>query len=168
MKKSLLIALCCITVLFAACKKEKPYEKFVGDYQGTVIVNGKMEVQQFPQANHEIVNQEQPISITLTPGAKDNLVVLSYRPEGQTETYTTVGTITNDFVDFEPIVVDQDIEQSHLTATFDVDGTLSGNQLLFRGEIDGNGSLNATELPMALEYKVFGTFVGPLTKTVAQ
>ena len=31
--------MCCITVLCAACKKEKPYEKFVGDYKGNCLID---------------------------------------------------------------------------------------------------------------------------------
>ena len=44
MKRSLIIALCCLSVLFAACNKEKPYEKFIGDYEGSGTINGTITV----------------------------------------------------------------------------------------------------------------------------
>ena len=39
MKKHLIIALCCLAALFTACNKEKPNEKFIGDWYGDGIVN---------------------------------------------------------------------------------------------------------------------------------
>ena len=80
MKKALIIAACCLTVLFTACNKEKPNEKFVGDWYGTGIVNGTMTMT-MPVYGQEYVqefnNIEIPMDINLAAGEAKNEVVLT-------------------------------------------------------------------------------------------
>lgn len=167
MRKSIIIALCCITVLFAACKKEKPYEKFVGDYLGQVLINGTMDVPLF-NYNQELVDQPFNMNLTLTQGTTDDQVILTYHPEGQNETYATTGTIVNDFVDFEPINIETDVDQSHIKASFDFEGTLVDNvQLAMKGTINGNGTIQmGQDIPIPTPFTITGTAKGTLIKQV--
>ena len=166
MKKTLIIALCCITVLFAACKKEKPYEKFVGEYLGQVLITGTMNVPLF-NYNQELTDQPFNLNFTLTQGTTDDQVILSYQPEGQNEIYTTTGIITNNFVDFEPINIETDVDQSHVKATFDFEGNLVDNsQLALSGTITGDGTIQTQDIPIPTPFTVNGTAKGTLIKQV--
>lgn len=166
MKKTLIIALCCITVLFAACKKEKPYEKFVGMYDGEVLINGTFQVPLFPQLNRIIENEPFKLDFTLTQGSNDNQVILTYKPQGQNETYATTGNIKDNFVDFEPITVNQDIDQSHLNATIDLEGTIADNQLALEGTMSGKGSLMYGEMTFPVNYTIDATLNGTIQRYV--
>lgn len=167
MKKTLIIALCCITVLFAACKKEKPYEKFIGNYDGTVLVNGALKFPFFPQLNKEINNEPFELNFALTQGETDDQVILTYAPSGQNQTFTTTGNIKDNFVDFAPIIVNQDIDQSHLNASIDLEGTLANDELALTGTLTGNGSLKTDEMTLSVDYTIEGTMAGSVKKEVA-
>ena len=164
MKKTLIIALCCITVLIAACKKEKPYEKFIGEYEGTVYINGTMTVTGLYTQNLD--NEPFELNFTLTQGTSDNQVILTYHPQGQSETYATTGTIADNYVDFEPITFNQNVDQSHVDATIDLEGTLSGNDLAMIGTMNGSGTLQTDQMLIPAQFTMNATLKGTVTKQV--
>ena len=173
MKKILFIAMCCITVLFAACKKdnpvepEKPNEKFVGYYNGTSWVNGKIFLNNplSPESplTQDIDSLDLSMSFDITAGDADNKVVMVAKPENQEETYTVNGTVSDNNVEFEAFTIEKDFSENQITgtvnATLVMSGTLSGNTLNIVGTITGNGTTTSyISLPFTLEGDMTGTF----------
>ncbi len=161
MKRTLIIALCCLTALLTACNKEKPYEKFVGDYEGSGLINGTMTVLTFNQEFNDVAI---PMKINLAPGDADNKVVLTYINDELEETYTATGTITNNDVDFDPVTVNTTVENYIVSATLDMTGTLEGTVLTLDGAVTGGGTY--TDGGLTLPYTIEGTVVGTLNKIV--
>ena len=115
MKKALIIAACCLTVLFTACNKEKPNEKFVGDWYGTGIVNGTMTMAVLGNEYvQEFNNIEIPMDINLSAGEAKNEVILTYTDEEMHETSTAKGIVKDNDVDFDPIDVLGRRETAHI------------------------------------------------------
>ena len=168
MKKALIIAACCLTVLFTACNKEKPNEKFVGDWYGTGIVNGTMTM---TALGHELVqefnNIEIPMDINLSAGEAKNEVILTYTDEEMHETYTAKGIVKDNDVDFDPIDVDMTVEGTTVTATLDLKGTLSSNEevLALNGTVSGEGSF--AEGGSSIPYTANGTVTATLHRGTA-
>ena len=165
MKRTLIIALCCLTALLAACNKEKPYEKFIGDYEGSGLVNGKITTvfltQEFVQEFNDVAL---PMKINLAPGDADNKVILTYINDELEETYTATGTITNNDVDFDPVTVNTTVENYVVSATLDMTGSLAGTALTLNGVVTGDGTVS--EGGMSLPYTIEGTMAGTLNKIV--
>ena len=153
MKKSLVIALCCITVLFAACKKEKPNEKFIGDYKGSCLVDPTVTFEN-PLIPGQTLTQELdditiPMEVTITAGDADDRIVMSYKPEGQDRTYTFNGTINkHDVVEFGTINLIETYEGYTVNATVDMTGTLVENAFSLTGTINGTGTTALLEVPI--------------------
>ncbi len=162
MKKSLVIAMCCITVLCAACKKEKPYEKFVGDYKGNCLIDPTITMDN-PLIPGQTITQNLdditiPMEVTLSAGDADDRIVMTYQPEGQDRTYSFYGTIKkNDVVEFGTVSINETFEGYTINAnvanmtgtlvntTFSINGTVNGtgSTLLFDTPITMTGSMNA-------------------------
>lgn len=179
MKKILFIAMCCFTVLFAACKKDnpveqvKPNEKFVGCYNGTSWVNGKIFVTNpmSPETpmTQDIDSLDLSMSFDIAAGDADNKVVMTAKPENQEETYTVNGTVSDNNVEFEAFTIERDFAEDQITgtvnATLVMSGTLSGNTLNIVGTITGNGTTTSyISLPFTLEGDMTGTFTKVVTE----
>lgn len=168
MKKHLIIALCCLAALFTACNKEKPNEKFIGDWYGDGIVNGTMTMtvigQEFVQ---EFNNIEIPMDINLSAGEAKNEVVLTYTDEEMHETYTSKGIVKDNDVDFDPIDVNMTVEGTTVTATLDLKATLSSNEevLALNGTVSGQG--NYAEGGNSIPYTANGTVTATLHRGTA-
>ena len=163
MKKTIIIAMCCLTVLFAGCKKEKPYERFIGEYEGSGIINGTMSVLTFNQNFNDVAI---PIKISLSAGDADNQVVMTYINEELSETYTATGTITNNDVDFDPVEVNTMIENYVVNASLDMSGSLTGTSLTLNGAVTGGGTY--TDGGLQLPYTIQGTMTGTVNKIVEE
>lgn len=166
MKKSLIIAMCCITVLFAACKKEKPYEKFLGNYNGSALVNGTVTIGSGSTTLNKDIEQTFPMTISLSAGEADNKLVLTYIPDEQQETFTATGTITNDKVVFDPIQVNQVIEGSAIDITLNLEGTLTGNIFAMNGTFNGDGNVSIAGQLIPIPFTTTGTVTANLNKLV--
>ena len=166
MKKSLIIAMCCITVLFAACKKEKPYEKFLGNYNGSALVNGTVTIGSGSTTLNKDIEQTFPMTISLSAGEADNKLVLTYIPDEQQETFTATGTITNDKVVFDPIQVNQVIEGSAIDITLNLNGTLTGNIFAMNGTFNGDGNVSIAGQLIPIPFTTTGTVTANLNKLV--
>lgn len=166
MKKGMILALCCITVLFAACNKQKPNEKFVGDYAGNGTVNGTISLHIGPgqTMNQDITDVTLPMSINLTAGEAKNEVILTYTNDEIEETYTTKG-IVNDFdVDFDPVTIKQVIEGTAIDLVLDMEGSLNEQAtiLSLNGTVTGSGSIG--EDGSSVPFDVDGTMTAELIK----
>ena len=168
MKKHLIIALCCLTALFTACNKEKPNEKFIGDWYGDGVANITLTIS-LPTGsyNQELNNITVPMSINLAAGESKDQVIFTYTNEEVHETYTTKGTVKNSEVDFEPITVNMSIQGSTVTATLDLKGILSSNEdeLALNGSMSGQG--NYAEGGLSLPYTATGTITANLHRGTA-
>ena len=144
MKKTLIIAMCCITVLFAACKKEKPYEKYLGNYKGSCLVDPTISFEN-PMIPGQTVTQELddvtlPMEINITAGQADDQIVVTYKPEDEGNVYTFKGTIQqNDVVDFGTITVNEIIDGYTVNANVDLTGTLVNDVFSLSGPVSGTG-----------------------------
>ena len=80
MKKHLIIALCCLAALFTACNKEKPNEKFIGDWYGNGVANVTltMTVPTGGSYSQEFNNITVPMSINLAAGETKDQVIFTY------------------------------------------------------------------------------------------
>lgn len=164
MKRTFIIALCCLTALLAACNKEKPYEKFVGDYEGSGLINGTMIVAGI--YNQEFNDVAVPMKINIAPGDADDKVILTYINDEVEETYTATGTITNNDVDFDPVTVNTVVENYIVSATLDMTGTLEGTVLTLNGAVTGGGTFVMTGTGVEVPYTIEGTMTGTLNKIV--
>lgn len=167
MKRTLIIALCCLTALLAACNKEKPNEKFIGDWYGNGVANVTMTIT-LPAGgpiNQEFNNITVPMSINLTAGETKDQVIFTYTNEEVHETYTTKGIVKNNDVDFDPISVNMTVEGTTVTATLDLKGILStsGDVLALNGAVSGQGNLADGGVP----YTATGTITANLNRGTA-
>ena len=167
MKRTLIIALCCLTALLAACNKEKPNEKFIGDWYGNGVANVTMTIT-LPAGgpiNQEFNNITVPMSINLTAGETKDQVIFTYTNEEVHETYTTKGIVKNNDVDFDPISVNITVEGTTVTATLDLKGILStsGDVLALNGAVSGQGNLADGGVP----YTATGTITANLNRGTA-
>ena len=167
MKRTLIIALCCLTALLAACNKEKPNEKFIGDWYGNGVANVTMTIT-LPAGgpiNQEFNNITVPMSINLTAGETKDQVIFTYTNEEVHETYTTKGIVKNTDVDFDPISVNITVEGTTVTATLDLKGILStsGDVLALNGAVSGQGNLADGGVP----YTATGTITANLNRGTA-
>ena len=167
MKRTLIIALCCLTALLAACNKEKPNEKFIGDWYGNGVANVTMTIT-LPAGgpiNQEFNNITVPMSINLAAGETKDQVIFTYTNEEVHETYTTKGIVKNNDVDFDPISVNITVEGTTVAATLDLKGILStsGDVLALNGAVSGQGNLADGGVP----YTATGTITANLNRGAA-
>ena len=169
MKRTLIIALCCLTALLAACNKEKPNEKFLGDWYGNGVanVNLTMTVPTGGSYSQEFNNITVPMSINLAAGETKDQVIFTYTNEEVHETYTTKGIVKNNDVDFDPISVNMTVEGTTVTATLDLKGILStsGDVLALNGTVSGQG--NYAEGGLFIPYTATGTITANLNRGAA-
>lgn len=160
--------MCCITVLFAACKKEKPYEKFIGSYEGSALLKGTVSISMGGMSLNQDMENTMPMAVSLTAGNADNKLVMTYTPKDQDETYTVIGTITDDKVDFEPVQIEQKIEGSTVKLTIDMNGTLVGAIFVLNGTFTGNGNITILEQPLPVPFTAKGTISANLNKLLEE
>ena len=169
MKRTIIIAMCYLAVLLAACNKEKPNEKFIGDWYGNGIANVTMSltVPTGGSYTQDFNNITVPMSINLAAGETKDQVIFTYANEEVHETYTTKGTIKNNDVDFDPISVNMTVEGTTVTATLDLKGVLSTSEdvLALNGTVSGQG--NYAEGGLFVPYTANGTITANLNRGTA-
>ena len=170
MKKTLLIALCSLAVLFAACKPEPDPEpvdyapNYVGDYLGqytltiTSMNNQTQTGMSFPIEG---------IGMTITKGEETNAITASVTVGN--ETHYTNGTATAEKATFETVhlVIDETHQISN-PYIFNLDLLMEGTKavsdtLNITGSFSGNGSATIMGQEQVFE-EVSGTLTGKLVK----
>lgn len=158
--KRTLLALVCVLALFASCNKEKPNEKFIGNYEAdnmelkaTISTTATL-----PGGIENMFNgQELPVSfddvdLIVTAGSKKNEVTAVMTIED--DSYTFNGTCSGDVIDFEQTTIhilasDVAVVGSNfdITAVIDASAKLnSEGQLLYSGTFTGTGNITAPNL----------------------
>ena len=171
MKKSLLIALCCIALSFAACKPDNPTpvdpvdnvdysENYVGDYIGSYTFNITSMNNQ-PQALGFPIDN---IGMSITKGEGDNAIIATVTVDN--ETRQTRGTSKADKVDFES--VNLAIDKPDQLYSFSLDLKMEGKKadtdtLNITGTFSGNGKFTFAGQENILD-EVSGNMTGKLVK----
>ena len=168
MKKTLIIALCSLAVLFAACTKPEPDPETV-DYTPNYVGNY---VGQFSLTITSMNNQPQSnmtfpiegISMDITKGEEINAIMASVTVED--ETHYTNGTAMEDKADFETVrlVIDKPDQFYKFNLDLKMEGTKTeGDTLNIVGSFSGDG--NATIMGQEQIFnEVSGTLSGKLVK----
>ena len=168
MKKTLIIALCSLAVLFAACTKPEPDPEpvdytpnYVGNYVGQFSLTITSMNNQ-PQSN--MTFPIEGISMDITKGEEINAIMASVTVED--ETHYTNGTAMEDKADFETVrlVIDKPDQFYKFNLDLKMEGTKTeGDTLNIVGSFSGDG--NATIMGQEQIFnEVSGTFSGKLVK----
>ena len=173
MKKTLIVAMCCIVALMAACKK-KPVEptpepepvnyaeQYVGNYLGsfTLTIN--------TMNNEAVTNMSFPIdgiAMSVTEGEEINSITATVTVDN--ESHQTSGVTTSEKADFESIHLKIDKPDQHYS--FDLQLKLEGNKasdgsLNISGTFSGTGTFEFPIGQVNVLDEVSGTVSGILTK----
>ena len=170
MKKTLIIALCSIAVMFAACKK--PVEptptpvdytvNYVGDYLGqfTLTINSLND-----QTMSPLTFPIDGISMNIAKGAEANAITATVTVDN--ETRQTSGTTSAEKANFETVhLVIDEMHQISNPYIFNLDLLMEGTKptsdtLNITGSFSGNGSATIMGQEQTFE-KVSGTLTGKL------
>ena len=167
MKRTHIIALCCLTALLAACTKPDPEPEpinyainYVGDYLGqftltiTSMNNQAMSNMTFPIDN---------IGMLITKGEETNTVTATVTVEN--ESHQTTGSATEQKIDFGtiPLTIDKPDQNYWFKLDLKMEGTKPVSDTL---HITGSFSGNGTATIMGQE-QVFDEVSGTLTGTLA-
>ncbi len=157
MKKALL-AMVCVLAMFASCNKEKPNEKFIGNYKADNMELKATIRTSDPAAQQLIDGHELPVAfddvlLSITAGDKKDKVAAVLTVEG--DNYTFNGTCNGDVIDFEQttlVIEKNDANQGfkfQINAVVDASAKLnSEGQLLYSGTFTGSGTASASVLGM--------------------
>lgn len=150
---------------------EKPNAKFVGHYEGNALLNGSIALVSNGQNMFENQLTDEPLSVVLDLRAGNTIyeVVGTCSINDQVENVT--GTVSDNTVTFEAIddVFSMDIPYNgmvlspEINITYDIVGTLEGNELKLNGNCQGEGEINL--FIIAGDLKLDTTIGGSLTKT---
>ena len=163
MKKALAIALCVLAVCFASCNKEKPNQQFVGNYHGNVTANLTIAAL---NTTMPMEPTDMEMTMNITAGAKDDEIVAVCTI--QEETRTLNGIVSGNDVDFDPLIINENVEGSQINITIDLNGTLAGTVLNVNGTITGSGTIIYDDFSTPIPVTLTGTASGALNKLVAE
>lgn len=165
MKKTIIIALCSLAVMFAACKKtEKPTDytpNYVGNYIGQFTLS-------ITSMNHSAVsNLDFPIDgikLDIAKGAETNAITATVTVDN--ESHQTKGIASAEKINFQPVRLNIDKPDQYYA--FHLDLVLEGNKptadsLNVIGSFSGNGSASIMGQEQVFD-EVSGTISGRLLK----
>ena len=170
MKKTLIIVLSCLVVLFAACKKPVEPTPEPVDYSASYVGNylGQFTLSITSMNNNAVSNMSFPIDsirIDITKGTQANAITATVTVDN--EAYQTSGTATADKADFETVqlVIDKP-DQNYL---FNLDLKLEAMKALsdtlnIVGTFSGNGNFTMPTGDVMLLNEVSGSVDGKLRK----
>ena len=172
MKKTFIIALCCMALSFAACKPDNPTpsdpvddvdytEKYVGNYNGTY------EFTILTMNNEPVTNMVFPmdnIGMVITKGEGDNAITATVTVDN--ETRQTQGRATAEKADFESVSLS--IDKPDQGYMFNLNLKMEGKKvdsdtLNVTGNFSGNGKFIFMGQENILD-EVSGRMVGTLVK----
>jgi len=145
----------CLLAVFASCNKEKPNEKFVGNYKAeSMELKATLHTTaQLGGLENMINGQEMPVAfedvaLNVTAGSKKDEVTAVMTVEG--DNYTFKGKCNGDVIDFEQttLIIKKD-ESSQgfkvdINAKVDASAKLdSEGKLLYSGTFTGDGNVTA-------------------------
>ena len=168
MKKTLIIALSCLVVLFAACKK-KPVEPTPVDYTANYVGNymGQFTLTITSMNNSAVSNMSFPIDsikMDIAKGAETNAITATVTVDN--ESHQTSGTATADKADFGTVHLVIDKPDQHYSFNLDLkmEGSKAASDTLnIVGSFTGKGSAEIMGQEQIFD-EVSGTLNGKLLK----
>ena len=130
---------------------EKPYEKFLGDYEGNALFNGNMEVNVvgMEPMQQEVTDREVPVTVTISAGqAVDEVIALLKMNDqemelaGKVDGYTVTFEAANASYSFTYDLGGGFNVTPEMDVTYSVKATLDGNQLNLDGTCTGSGEVH--------------------------
>lgn len=139
------------TMSFDITCYEKPNAKFVGQYDGSVLLNGTFNVEQNGQGSfsNEMNDYDVPVVMQLEPGATANEVIGTITINNE-QPNDIQGIVNGNTVTFEAINAEFSMTvpvggfsvSPTLNMTYNIVGTLEDNILKLNGECKGDGEFN--------------------------
>ena len=168
MKKTLIIALSCLVVLFAACKK-KPVEPTPVDYTANYVGNymGQFTLTITSMNNSAVSNMSFPIDsikMDIAKGTETNAITATVTVDN--ESHQTSGTATADKADFGTVHLVIDKPDQHYSFNLDLkmEGSKAASDTLnIVGSCTGKGSAEIMGQEQIFD-EVSGTLNGKLLK----
>ncbi len=168
MKKTLIIALSCLVVLFAACKK-KPVEPTPVDYTANYVGNymGQFTLTITSMNNSAVSNMSFPIDsikMDIAKGTETNAITATVTVDN--ESHQTTGTATADKADFGTVHLVIDKPDQHYSFNLDLkmEGSKAASDTLnIVGSFTGKGSAEIMGQEQIFD-EVSGTLNGKLLK----
>ena len=168
MKKTLIIALSCLVVLFAACKK-KPVEPTPVDYTANYVGNyiGQFTLSITSMNNSAVSNMSFPIDsirMDIAKGSETNAITATVTVDN--ESHQSSGTATAEKADFGTVrlVIDKPDQNYSFNLDLVMEGTKAvSDSLNIVGTFSGNGSANIMGQEQVFN-EVSGTINGKLGK----
>lgn len=166
MKKTLIIALCSLAVMFAACKKPvEPTVDYTSNYVGNYIGQFSLTI---TSMNHTAFpNSDFPIDgikMNIAKGTEANAITATVTVDN--ESHQTTGIASADKVDFQPVLLNIDKPDQHYAFHLDLklEGTKpTADSLNIIGSFSGNGSASIMGQEQVYD-EVSGTISGRLLK----
>lgn len=168
MKKTLIIALSCLVVLFAACKK-KPVEPTPVDYTANYVGNymGQFTLTITSMNNSAVSNMSFPIDsikMDIAKGTETNAIMATVTVDN--ESHQTSGTATADKADFGTVHLVIDKPDQHYSFNLDLkmEGSKAASDTLnIVGSFTGKGAAEIMGQEQIFD-EVSGTLNGKLLK----
>jgi hypothetical protein len=168
MKKTLIIALSCLVVLFAACKK-KPVEPTPVDYTANYVGNymGQFTLTITSMNNSAVSNMSFPIDsikMDIAKGTETNAITATVTVDN--ESHQTTGTATADKADFGTVHLVIDKPDQHYSFNLDLkmEGSKAASDTLnIVGSFTGKGTAEIMGQEQIFD-EVSGTLNGKLLK----
>lgn len=173
MKKALLITLCALTVMFAACKKPvKPTPEPV-DYTPTYVGNylGQFSLTITSMNNQPQTSMTFPIegvSMNITKGTEVNAITATVTVDN--ETHQTTGTASADKADFEAvnIIIDKPDQNYYFNLNLKMEGTKAESDTLnIVGTFAGDGKASFPT-PQGIQELILNEVSGTLSGTLVK
>lgn len=149
--------------------EEKPYERFLGNYEGNALFTGilRTELQGQDPVEQEVADFAMPVTLIISGGENANEVKALWKME--THEMAVTGIVNGDKVSFE--VTDFPYTYNHqyqglsipitFVVTYTINGNLNGEQLDLDGTCKGNGNIILSSASAEID----GTIGGTLNKT---
>ena len=169
MKKGIILTLCSLAILFAACKKPvepTPEPDYSASYVGNYI--GQFTLSITSMNNSAVSNMDFPIDsirMDITKGTQTNAITATVTVEN--EAYQTSGTATADKADFETVqlVIDKPDQNYLFNLNLKLEATKAlSDTLNIVGTFSGNGNFTMPTGDVMLLNEVSGSVDGKLRK----
>lgn len=161
------------TTSFNITSLEKPNAKFLGHYEGDILITGTADVEltNMEPMHEDFENQPFPVVVDIEEDISGfDKVIANISINGQTNQVN--GTVTDNKVVFEAINHTFTYNYSYqgftipipLNMTYTINGTLNGEQLDLDGDCNGVGDINLPFLNINGTFAMVGTIGGSLDK----
>ena len=169
MKKGIILTLCSLAILFAACKKPvepTPEPDYSASYVGNYI--GQFTLSITSMNNSAVSNMDFPIDsirMDITKGTQANAITATVTVDN--EAYQTSGTATADKADFETVqlVIDKPDQNYLFNLNLKLEATKAlSDTLNIVGTFSGNGNFTMPTGDVMLLNEVSGSVDGKLRK----